>query len=456
MEPIAGDVVLISTYELGRQPFGLASPAAWLRAAGARVDVQDLAVCGLDAGPVAAADLVCIYVPMHTATRLAGTVVERVRSINDRAHLCCYGLYAPMNEDWLRGLGVDSVLGGEFEQGLVDLYREVVGGERPARRPAVSLARQRFAVPDRSGLPTLDRYARLRMPDGTERMTGYTEASRGCKHRCRHCPVVPVYDGTFRIVAPDVVLADVRAQVAAGARHITFGDPDFFNGPAHAMRVVSALHDEFPGVTYDVTIKVEHLLVQAHLLGDLASTGCVLVTSAVESFDDRVLEILDKGHTRADVAKAVRLLAEHDLAFNPTFVAFTPWTTPDGYVAFLAAIADLGLVEHVSPVQYAIRLLLPAGSKLLEVPEVAALAGGFDPAALVHPWRHPDPAMDRLHADVTAAVQDAVAAGRSRRDVFAGVWAPAAATTGRAGAPPVLDDVPGVATVPYLTEPWYC
>ena len=37
-------VVLISTYELGRQPFGLASPAAWLRQAGARVTCLDLSV----------------------------------------------------------------------------------------------------------------------------------------------------------------------------------------------------------------------------------------------------------------------------------------------------------------------------------------------------------------------------------------------------------------------------
>ncbi len=71
---------------------------------------------------------------------------------------------------------------------------------------------------------------------------------------------MPIYNGQFRIVQPDVVLADVDAQVAAGAEHITFGDPDFFNGPTHAMRVVDALHAAHPQVTYDVTIKVEHLL----------------------------------------------------------------------------------------------------------------------------------------------------------------------------------------------------
>ena len=91
-------------------------------------------------------------------------------------------------------------------------------------------------------------------------VVGYTEASRGCKHRCRHCPVVPVYDGQFRVVPVEVVLDDIRAQVAHGVQHVTFGDPDFFNGIGHAMRVVEGVAREFSGLTYDVTIKVEHLL----------------------------------------------------------------------------------------------------------------------------------------------------------------------------------------------------
>ena len=136
------------------------------------------------------------------------------------------------------------------------------------------------------------------MPGGGRRLVGYTEASRGCRHLCRHCPVVPIYDGQFRVVQPEVVLADIDAQVAAGAGHITFGDPDFFNGPTHAMRIVAALHAKHPAVSYDVTIKVEHLLQHRDLVPRLAATGCAFVTSAVESVDDRVLALLDKGHTR--------------------------------------------------------------------------------------------------------------------------------------------------------------
>src|SRR5215470_17287442 len=121
-------VLLISTYEMGRQPFGLASPAAWLRKAGADVAALDLSQQPLDKGEVSWADIIAFYLPMHTATRIAARAIERVRALNPVAHLCCYGLYAPMNAGFLRGLGVHTILGGEFEQPLVDMLRRLSEG----------------------------------------------------------------------------------------------------------------------------------------------------------------------------------------------------------------------------------------------------------------------------------------------------------------------------------------
>jgi radical SAM superfamily enzyme YgiQ (UPF0313 family) len=285
-------VALVSTYELGHQPFGLASPARWLRDLGAEVTCMDLAVAPFDEQAIRDADLVAFYVPMHTATRLATGLVERVRKLNPAAHLCFYGLYAPVNEDYLREMGADTVLGGEFEEGLASVVRSLADAWPAAppvqAEPVISLARQLFLVPDRSSLPGLDQYAYLELSDGQRRVVGYTEATRGCKHLCRHCPIVPVYNGRFRIVQRDVVVADIAAQVAAGAQHITFGDPDFFNGPAHALAIVREVHERFPAITYDVTIKVEHLLKHADKLPVLRDTGCQFVTSAVESVDNHI------------------------------------------------------------------------------------------------------------------------------------------------------------------------
>jgi radical SAM superfamily enzyme YgiQ (UPF0313 family) len=456
-------VLLISTYDMGRQPFGLASPAAWLKEAGLSVVCVDLGKERLPEPAVMDASLVAFFLPMHTATRLALPVIDRVRAMNPRAQIAAYGLYAPLNETLLRERGVTHVLGGEFEEELARtaLRSEALQGRLddssampiPDAAAGAGIPRLAFKVPDRTGLLPLARYAALQMGED-RRIVGYTEASRGCKHRCRHCPIVPVYDGRFRVVSADVVLGDVRAQVAAGARHITFGDPDFFNGIRHAETVIQAFAREFPGVTYDVTIKVEHLLKHAAHLPMLRDTGCAFVTSAVESIDDDVLAKLEKGHTRADFERVVGLFDDAKLPLAATFVAFTPWTTIDSYLDLLHAIDRLDLVDNVSPIQFAIRLLIPQGSRMLELPDVRALCAGFDAVSLTYPWKHPDPAVDELQATLTGLVGTRLSSPRA--DVFARVWDVAHA---HAGVGPRERRDRGLlprAAVPYLNEPWYC
>ncbi len=467
-------VVLISTYELGRQPFGLASPAAWLRAAGAGVTCVDLSREALPEDAVRAADLVAFYVPMHTATRLAVAALPAVRGLNPGAHLCFYGLYAPVNETYLRGLGVETILGGEFEEGLRSLAERlgagnvaaaaVKNGQReplrappaPQGEPVISIARQKFVTPDRAGMVALEKYARLMMPSGEARTVGYTEASRGCKHLCRHCPIVPVYNGVFRIVDREVVMADIRQQVSAGARHITFGDPDFFNGVGHAIPLVTELHREFPGVTYDATIKVEHLLKHADCIGKLRDTGCLFVTSAVESVDDAVLERLEKNHTRADFLRVIEMFREIDLALQPTFVPFTPWTTLEGYCELLEVLREEELVENVAPIQLAIRLLIPAGSRLLELDEIRRAVGDFDEAALVYPWKHGDPRVDRLCEQIQGIVHSGEQMKLSRAQIFERIEDAAFAVAGGGITRSALPVLASRAAVPYLNEPWYC
>ncbi len=454
------NVVLISTYELGRQPFGLASPAAWLRKRGHEVTCLDLSREGLNEQAVREAGLIGFYVPMHTATRLTVELVESIRRINPGAHLCAYGLYASLSADILHAQGISSLLGGEFEQGLADLAEHLSGlSALPQIHPLdsnVSRSRLRFQVPDRSGLPPLRSYAHLVLPSGEHRVVGYTEASRGCKHLCRHCPVVPVYEGVFRIVDRKVVLADIRQQVTAGARHITFGDPDFFNGVGHAVPVVEALHREFPELTYDVTIKVEHLLQNAELLGTLHATGCLFIVSAVESLDDAVLRNLDKGHTRADFFRAVDLCRVAEITLQPTFIPFTPWTTFEQLVDLYEQLWRLELVEAVGPIQLAIRLLIPAGSRLLELEEIRKIIGPFDAKALVYPWKHPNPAIDRLCEELQEIVATSEKLKRTRSATFEKMWSAvshAADHSVQKRAQPVLVSR---ATVPYLNEPWYC
>jgi radical SAM superfamily enzyme YgiQ (UPF0313 family) len=448
-----GEILLIACYELGHQPLAVAWPAAFLERAGYAPAVLDVSVEPLDAEKVAHAKLVAISVPMHTALRLGVGVAERVRALNPRAHVCFYGHYAVLNAAALLGGAADSVLAGEAEDELVALAtRLAVGaGGEPSR---VALAKLAFPVPSRSALPSLKEYAHVER-DGRRDLAAYVEASRGCKHRCRHCPIPPVYDGRFFVVPVDTVLADVRQQVAAGAAHVTFGDPDFLNGPRHALAVARALHTEFPSLTFDFTAKVEHLLRERAHLAELAALGCAFVVTAAEALDDETLRLLDKGHTRADLVAVLRAARAAGIALRPTWVAFTPWTTLDGYRTWLDFLADEALVDHVDPVQYGIRLLVPPGSLLLDLPEMRAHLRGLVPGGFHYRWVHPDPRVDRLADAVAAAVAAATERDEDPVMTFERVRGLAAGAAG-APAPAPIRLAADRRRPPRLTEPWFC
>lgn len=449
------EVVLVNPYEIGRQPFALAQLTAWLKRAGFVVNCLDLSVQKLDPAVLANAGLVAIYVGMHTATRIAVGALPRIKALAPGAHLCVFGLYAPMNEAMLRELGVGTVLGGELEPAMLSLCQRLRadGAVSAQAEPVINLDKVDLVTPDRSGLPALERYAHLVLPDGGTRTTAFAEGSRGCKYLCTHCPVVPVYQGKFRIVPVDVVMADIRQQIALGATHVSFGDPDFFNGPTHALRLVRALHEEFPAVTFDATIKIQHIVDEARLLPELKRCGCVFITSAVEAVDDEILRLLEKNHTNADFERAVELTRAVGVSLAPTFVAFTPWTTLAGYIDMLRRLVELRLVESVPPVQLIIRLLIPAGSYLLRIAGFREMIRPFDSTMLGYPWTHPDARVDALQQVLQARVMECETQALPRREIFAEVWRMAHAAAGRDA--PALPAELG-APIPHLSEAWYC
>jgi radical SAM superfamily enzyme YgiQ (UPF0313 family) len=462
-------ILLLSCYELGHQPLNLALPLAFLREADFAATAVDLSVSPFPTEDAAKAQLVAISVPMHTALRLGVQAARKVRELNPAAQICFFGLYAWLNAAYLlhgrNGQGrppADSVIAGESEQVLLAMARAIAQGRPPTAVAGVTSADQTgkpvldrlpFPVPDRSSLPPLSRYAHF-VDNGRAVAAGYVEASRGCLHTCRHCPVVPVYEGRFFVVPVETVMADVRQQVAAGAGHITFGDPDFLNGPGHALRVAQALHCEFPTVTFDFTAKVEHILEKQALLPELRRLGAAFVVSAFESVSDVVLERLAKGHTSADLDRALTVLAEAGLPVQPTWVPFTPWTRLDDYLLLLDWIRRRNLVSHVPVVQLAIRLLIPPGSHLLQQPDAAEWLGSLEPENFNYHWQHPDARVDQLQRQVWHYV-DQRGQNVEPSAAFAQVEQLAYRLAGRPppGAEPRLELA---MTPPRLTENWFC
>ncbi len=449
-------VLLVSTYELGHQPLHLASPAAALQRRGHEVRCLDLSVEDWDPDRFDRAEAVAFSVPMHTAMRLALRAAESLRSDRSELPICLYGLYAPVSRELTEGGLVDCVIAGEYEPSLVAWVDGLARGERDVLdgTPVIQLGREQFELPARELLPPLELYARLAV-DGEERLAGYVEASHGCVHKCRHCPVGVIYDGRIRIVQEEVILRDVERLVAMGARHLTFGDPDFLNGVKHSMSLVRKVHERFPELTFDCTTKVEHILEQAEIWPEMARSGFLFVVSALECVDDETLVRLDKGHTTADASAAIAVLREHGIEPRPSFMPFTPWTTPADIVELLDFVAAHDLITNVDPVQYMIRLLLPTGSLLLDHPDLQPHLGPYDAVSLAYQWSSADPRADELQAEVAAIVRRGLELDEPASATFYEIRQAALAAAGLEpdeGSPAASS----AAECPRLTEAWFC
>ncbi len=463
------EVLLISCYELGHQPAGLSVPLGFLRREGLAADAMDVSVEGFDAAKIIDTKFVGISVPMHTALRLGVSIAREIRHLNPDCHICFYGLYAALNCDYLLAEIADSVIGGEVEGALTALTKQVLstahteqitelpeGVTTKTQSAAPVLKRLDFAPFERTALPSLERYAHLDL-NGEQRLTGYVEASRGCLHNCTHCPIPSVYGGRFFVVPADVVLENIRQLVATGAQHITFGDPDFLNGPTHSLRLVRRLHKEFPHLTFDCTVKVEHILEHQKLFKEFAECGCLFVVSAVESLSDEVLLRLEKGHSREDVTQALRILRDAGITLRPSLVSFTPWTTLDDFIEVLDWVEREGLIDAVDPVQYSIRLLVPPGSLLLDRADSRQWFGDLRQESFSYEWQHPDKRLDELQQQIARVVEAAAQQNEDAMQTFYRIRELAYKIRGDERAATIE---PYIAAnrlkPPRLTEAWFC
>ena len=263
----------------------------------------------------------------------------------------------------------------------------------------------------------------------------------------------PFAGARIRIVDKETVLADVEQLVAMGARHITFGDPDFLNGVRHSVELVEAMHERFPELTFDCTVKIEHIVEHATVWPAFARAGCLFVVTALECVNDEILARLDKGHTARQASDAIALLREHGIEPRPSLMPFTPWTTLDDVADLIDFVAALDLVGNVDPVQYTVRLLVPEGSLLEPVLRHSSGLGPYDAERLTWSWKSPDPAVDELQTRLAALVEGAQTAGEPIGRIYRRVRAAVHAAAGRHAPHGALRSEEGR---PRLTEPWFC
>lgn len=450
-------VLVLSLYDLGRPPIEAFAIAEHVRRSAGNdptwsAEVVDVSVENWPTERVSAADVVVLSVPMHTASRMAVEASARIRSEGSGAVIVGLGLYAH-----LAGSALDNAVTASFGPNELNAFARWLTQQKTTESLALPFPGSPSVAPAMSFV-SLDRYSQLAVGDD-RRIAGALYASTGCLHRCTHCPVPVAFNGRIRLPAIDSVLADADAQIAAGALHMSFADPDFLNAPSHARRVIRALRERHPSVTFDCTVKVEHILRHSTVWPELAAAGCLFVVSALESVDNEVLKILDKGHTAAEGEQAVHVLRSAGIEIRPSLLPFTPWTTIRGIAELFAFAERCDLLDSIDPVQYSIRLLVPQGSLLATHPALLPYRGDYDDAAMTYRWTAADAAVDALQIHLAAIADAGATQDQPPRQTYARMRSAVADALGPREAQTVFTErirFGSTEARPRMTEPWFC
>ncbi|MDA8272029.1 MAG: radical SAM protein [Actinomycetota bacterium] len=443
-------VLAVSTYELGHQPLVLARLASIFKS----VEI-DYALCDNSVerrsftnyqdfllGNRLPPTHIVVSVPMHTATRLGNEIADRAREIlGSSVEIIALGVYSKV------AIASSDSYDAAVSSDDRDTILQTLGIDPGQASQRLAAA----ALPDRSTLPGLPSYAHL-IADGEKQLVGYVETTVGCAHMCRHCPIPVVFHGRFKAIPAKDVLAQVDQLYQEGARHITFGDPDFLNGPAHSLKVARAMHKAHPDMTFDATVKVEHVLEHRDIWGELHKLGLRFIVSAFEHTSDHILAKLGKGHTRADIIEALGILHEKGIEVRPSLMPFTPWTDRHSLIDLVEFLFAHDLLESVDPVQLSIRLLVPLESLVLT--ETETKFGAWDPELLSFEWHSNDPQIDELQLEWTSVAEDSEAGklnpiaafGLMRETMYRLFDLPI----------PKLVTPPSCGNKPRLSESWFC
>ena len=375
-------ILLLSFYDLGKQPKIISELYKKLDNGSNQIDIVDYSIeeknLTLDNY-----DVLGIYASMHTASVLAEQYL-RDRKLPNK--LFVFGLYAKVFSEMFSNFqSIHSFDSDELES-LLEVQLN----------PNYSF---KHSVPDRTILPSITDYSHI--VDGSNNLiAGSVETTYGCKHECTHCPVPIEFKGMFKTFGTEKIITDVTNQVEEGAKHISFNDPDFFNGPKHALKILQLLNEKHPSITYDSTIKVEHILKYPDYFQELKNLNMLFVISAFETTNDHVLNILQKNHSFNDLNKAVELSLENKIDIRPTWMPFSPWTEQNDLISIIKLIENYKLRETVDPIQLTIKLLVPKNSLILKRPEMKEYLLDYDPSSFSYAWKYKFPNIDNIQNEL--------------------------------------------------------
>jgi anaerobic magnesium-protoporphyrin IX monomethyl ester cyclase len=229
---------------------------------------------------------------------------------------------------------VDYVVAGEAE-GILPAFVRHIEARGDARAPAgvVSNPQQTPAPstpPDLDALPfpayDLIDVSKYRQRRVRGRSSFPLLTSRGCPESCAFCYNGIYHHRRWRCESPEKTLEHIALiHTNFGRSTVDVQDDNFFVSTSRVERLCTLVLQRGLRTTFKATCRVDHVLGWDQTFVELLrKAGVTTLFIGAESGSDRMLELLNKGHTVADVVRCNRKLSRAGIAPRYSFMAGFP------------------------------------------------------------------------------------------------------------------------------------
>jgi len=180
--------------------------------------------------------------------------------------------------------------------------------------------------PARHLLPPLSAYRPT--PASYKRLPlGVLMATRGCPFHCAFCDR-SVHGTKYRMRSVDNILDEVEELIQKyGARELRFFDDTITINKKKLFELIDKMKERKIDVPWTAQSRVEGITPE--VLKKLKEGGCWQLLIGIESADDRMLKIMNKGSTVAKNTKAVELMKKYKMGIRADFLIGVPGETKE-------------------------------------------------------------------------------------------------------------------------------
>lgn len=276
----------------------------------------------------------------------AQTVAVNVRRIFKDSLIVIGGVHVTSQpEDTMKGDLFDVGVIGEGEYTLLDLaekfkkqrsacFKEIQGLVYKDDSGNVVINENRPLIqnlddlpfPARHLLPPLSAYRPT--PASYKRLpVGVLMSSRGCPYHCAFCDR-SVFGTQYRMRSVDNILDEMEELIHKyGAMEVRFFDDTITVNKKKVFELVDKMKERKINVPWTAQSRVD--AITPEILMKLKEGGCWQLLIGIESADDRMLKIMNKGITVSQTSEAVKLMNKYKMGIRADFLVGVPGETKE-------------------------------------------------------------------------------------------------------------------------------